>query len=101
MSGRAKPPGPRSQPPPTTAPSAEGIVQQLLAERRELLIANERLRLELEDLRGRPGRVDPRLSMLERDNRALREELAEARRQLDRQEQALGRLVDTIADEIS
>jgi hypothetical protein len=40
-------------------------VQQLLAERRELMVAAERARLEAEDLRRRAGRHDPHVQRLE------------------------------------
>ncbi len=71
-------------------------MQQVLAERRELLIANERLRLELEELRGRPGATDPRLHVLEMENRALRDELASVRAELGDLEDALSRLLEVI-----
>ncbi len=72
------------------------MVQQVLAERRELLIANERLRLELEDLRGRAGRADPRMHVVEMENRALRDELAAARAELERFEDAIAHLLDHV-----
>jgi hypothetical protein len=71
-------------------------VQQVLADRRELMIANERLRLELEELRGAGDRTDPRLHVLELENRALRDELAAARGQLERFEQAVIRVMEEI-----
>ena len=70
------------------------MVQQVLVERRELMVANERLRLELEELRGSPGRTDPRMHVLELENRALREELAAARAELARFEAAIVRLIE-------
>ena len=76
------------------AASAPAIVQQVLAERRELLVANERLRLELEDLRGRGGRADPRMHMLELENRALREELAALRAELERLEDGVASVLE-------
>jgi hypothetical protein len=80
----------------SSAPAKDGagIVQQVLAERRELLIANERLRLELEDLRGRPDRADPRMHVLELENRALREELAAVRAELERLEDAVAGVLE-------
>ena len=81
-------------PVPATAAEGPGIVQQVLAERRELLIANERLRLELEDVRGRSGRRDPRMHVLEMENRALREELAAVRAELDRFHDAVADVVE-------
>jgi hypothetical protein len=97
MSARAAKPSPRKQPErPEPPPAAEGsgIVQQVLAERRELLVANERLRLELEESRGRAGRRDPRLHVLELENRALRDELAAARAELERFEDSVAALVE-------
>lgn len=94
MSTRATRPSPRS------APAAEapggGIVQQVLAERRELMIANERLRLELDELRHAGTREDPRLHVLELENRALREELAAVRDDLAWFQDAVKRVVEEI-----
>jgi len=59
------------------------LVQQLLTERRELLVANERLRMELEELRAREVGPDPRLRRLEDENARLRQELAAARTQVE------------------
>jgi hypothetical protein len=68
----------------------------VLAERRELMIANERLRLELDDLRGAGTREDPRLHVLELENRALREELAAVRDDLAWFQEAVKRVVEEI-----
>jgi len=76
------------------------VVQQVLAERRELLIANERLRLEVEDLRGHRQDPDPRLHVLAIENRSLRDELAAVRAQLERFESAATRLVEMLAEEM-
>ena len=65
------------------------VVQQLLAERRELKVAAERLRLELSELNGRIGGPDPRLRALETENSRLREELAAARVERDTYRQAV------------
>lgn len=86
----------RAAPPGSSATEGAGVVQQVLAERRELLIANERLRLELEELRGRTGRADPRVHVLELENRALRDELAAARAELAGFQDAIAHLVDKI-----
>lgn len=94
MSTRATKPSPRRAP--RAEEAAGGVVQQVLSERRELLIANERLRLELEELRGGGSRPDPRLHVLELENRALREELAAVRQELARFEDAILRLLDEI-----
>jgi chromosome segregation ATPase len=97
MSARATRPSPRSQPAAAPAPAeGAGIVQQLLAERRDLMVANERLRLELEELRGAGTRTDPRLHVLELENRALRDELSAARAELERFEHAVARVLDEI-----
>jgi chromosome segregation ATPase len=61
-----------------TRPS-ESLVQQLLAERRELKVAVERLRLELEDLRSRSGGPDPRVRDLAMEVERLRYQLAQSR----------------------
>jgi len=71
-------------------------VQQVLAERRELMIANERLRLELEELRGIGTRTDPRVHVLELENRALRDELAAVRDELEWFQGAVERVIETI-----
>lgn len=61
-----------------TKPS-ESLVQGLLAERRELKVALERLRLELEDLRRTTGGPDPRIRDLTAEIERLRYQLAQAR----------------------
>ena len=93
MSARATRP---SRPESAPAGSGAGVVQQVLAERRELMVANERLRLELDELRGSASRTDPRMHVLELENRALREELAAARDELARFESAVVRLIEEI-----
>jgi hypothetical protein len=92
MSARATRPSPRK------AAAAEapggGIVQEVLAERRELMIANERLRLELDELRNAGTRQDPRVHVLELENRALREELASVRDELAWFQDSIERLIE-------
>jgi chromosome segregation ATPase len=61
-----------------TKPS-ELLVQELLAERRELKVALERLRIELEDLRSTSGGPDPRVRDLATEIERLRYQLAQAR----------------------
>lgn len=61
-----------------TKPS-ETLVQELLAERRELKVAVERLRLELEDARRSSGGPNPRLQELQSEIERLRYQLASAR----------------------
>jgi len=94
MSTRATTPSPRR----TAAAETPGgsIVQQVLAERRDLMIANERLRLELDELRRAGTREDPRLHVLELENRALREELATAREDLAWFQAAVKRVIEEI-----
>ena len=96
MSARATRQSPPRQaaPPAPGAGESAGVVQQVLAERRELMIANERLRLELEELRGSGTRTDPRVHMLEMENRSLRDELAAVRDELDRFQEAVTRLIE-------
>jgi chromosome segregation ATPase len=58
---------------------SESLVQELLAERRDLKVALERLRLELADVRSSSGGPDPRLSGLSAEVERLRFQLAQAR----------------------
>jgi predicted nucleic acid-binding Zn-ribbon protein len=76
----------RAAAPEPPGPAASSLVQQLLAERRDLLVARERLRLELDELRTRQGRPDPRLKRLEDENARLRADLASARTELEAME---------------
>jgi len=76
------------------------LVQELLQERRDLKVALERARLELADLKKRSGGPDPRLRLLEAENRRLREELAAARALRDEYEAGLRRAADLLAPEI-
>jgi len=91
MSTRATRPSPSR---PAAAETPGGIVQQVLAERRDLMVANERLRLELEELRRSGSREDPRLHVLELENRALREELAAVRDELEWFQDAVKRVIE-------
>jgi septal ring factor EnvC (AmiA/AmiB activator) len=61
-----------------TKPS-ESLVQQLLAERRELKVTVERLRLELAEVQTTSGGQDPRLRELQAEIERLRYQLASAR----------------------
>ena len=58
---------------------SESLVQELLAERRDLKVALERLRLELQDVRSTSGGPDPRVSGLTAEVERLRYQLAHAR----------------------
>ena len=60
------------------------------------MIANERLRLELEELRGGGDKPDPRQHVLELENRALRDELRAARAELDLLREAVERVIEEI-----
>jgi predicted RNase H-like nuclease (RuvC/YqgF family) len=72
-------PEPAANGPATNPATGPDVVQQLLAERRELKVANERLRIEIEDARSLQSKPDRRLAMLEEENRRLRQELAATR----------------------
>jgi len=61
-----------------TRPS-ESLVQDLLAERRELKVAVERLKLDLADAQANAGGPDPRVRELQDEIERLRYQLASAR----------------------
>ena len=61
-----------------TKPS-ESLVQELLAERRELKVALERLRLELVEMKTTAGGPDPRMRELAVEVERLRYQIAHAR----------------------
>jgi uncharacterized coiled-coil DUF342 family protein len=61
-----------------TKPS-DSLVQELLAERRVLKVALERLRLELDDVRSTSGGPDPRVRDLGAEVERLRYQLAQVR----------------------
>ena len=59
---------------------SEALVQELLAERRELKVAVERMKLELEDAKRSAGGADPRaVKELQDEIERLRYQLASAR----------------------
>lgn len=58
---------------------SESLVQELLAERRDLKVALERLRLELEEVRGASSGPDPRVRGLTAEVERLRYQLAQVR----------------------
>ena len=66
-----------------TKPS-ESLVQDLLAERRELKVAVERLKLELADAGANAGGPDPRLRERQEEIERLRYQLASARSEVTR-----------------
>jgi chromosome segregation ATPase len=65
-----------------TKPS-ESVVQQLLAERRELKVGMERLRLELADARRSSGGPDPRVGSLQTEVARLRGQLDDTRAEVN------------------
>jgi len=58
---------------------AESLVQELLAERRELKVLLERARMEVADAREGASGPDPRMKELETEVERLRHQLATAR----------------------
>jgi len=62
---------------------AESLVQQLLAERRELKVALERARLEVEDAKGSAGGPDPRVAQLQAELTRLRGHLDDTRAEVN------------------
>jgi hypothetical protein len=76
-------------------PAADNVVQELLAERRELLVANERLRLELEEAVAGSGR-NPRVRELEAEVRRLRHELEVTRAERDELRDGMGSIMDRL-----
>jgi hypothetical protein len=80
-------------------PESSQLVQQLLTERRKLLVANERLRLELAELRARESGPDPGLRRLEDENGRLRRELAATRAQLEVFEEGVQKAVALLESE--
>jgi capsule polysaccharide export protein KpsE/RkpR len=85
-----------------TKPS-ESLVQELLAERRELKVAVERMRIELEDVRSTSGGPDPRVRDLMAEVERLRYQLAQARAEVgllreEREELRLG--VEKVMEQI-
>jgi len=62
---------------------AESLVQQLLAERRELKVLLERARLEVEEARAGSTGPDPRVKAMEAEIERLRHQLATARAEVN------------------
>ena len=86
-----------------TKPS-ESLVQGLLAERRELKVALERMRIELEDVRRSSGGPDPRIRDLAAEIERLRYQLAQARAEvglLREQRDELRQRVEKAMEQIS
>ena len=87
-----------------TRPS-ESLVQDLLAERRELRVAVERLKLELADARTRGGGgPDPRVKEMQEEVERLRYQLASARAEANNlrdDRDALRRGIERALDQLS
>ena len=62
---------------------AESLVQQLLAERRQLKVALERAHLELADAQGSTGAQDARIPQLQSELTRLRMQLDETRAEVN------------------
>ena len=62
---------------------AESLVQQLLAERRQLKVALERAHLELADAQGSTGAQDARIPQLQAELTRLRMQLDETRAEVN------------------
>lgn len=65
------------------AKPSESLVQQLLAERRELKVALERARLEVAEAQGKAGDQDPRIPQLQAELSRLRTQLDETRAEVN------------------
>jgi chromosome segregation ATPase len=83
------------------AKPAESLVQQLLAERRELKVALERARLEVEDAKGSAGGPDPRVAQLQTELTRLRTHLDETRAEVNLLRAERDELRDGIAHAIA
>jgi len=62
---------------------SESLVQELLAERRQLKVALERARLELAEAQGNAGDQDPRVPQLQAELSRLRTQLDETRAEVN------------------
>ena len=80
---------------------AESLVQQLLAERRELRVALERARLEVEDAKGSAGGPDPRIAQLQAELTRLRTQLDDTRAEVNLLRTERDELRDGIAHAIA
>lgn len=75
---------------------ASGVIQKLQAELRERRVEAERYRIDLDDLRTRAGKPDPRLARLAAEVERLRQELTELREQRDVLEAGVRTAVDKL-----
>ncbi len=62
---------------------SESLVQELLAERRQLKVALERARLEVAEAQGSAGDQDPRIPQLQAELTRLRTQLDETRAEVN------------------
>ena len=65
------------------AKPADSLVQELLAERRQLKVALERARLEVADAQGSAGGPDPRVGELQAELSRMRKQLDDARAEVN------------------
>jgi chromosome segregation ATPase len=65
------------------AEPADSLVQQLLAERRQLKVALERARIEVADAQGASGGPDPRVAELQAELARLRKQLDDTRAEVN------------------
>lgn len=80
---------------------SESLVQDLLAERRQLKVALERAKLELAEAQGNPGDQDPRLPQLQAELTRLRTQLDETRAEVNLLRTERDELRDGIAQAIA
>ncbi len=71
-------------------------VQRLMEEKRKLAVELERLKLDTEEARSLKSRPDPRVGILEAENRRLREELERARSERDVLQAGVSEALDRI-----
>ena len=76
---------------------AADVVQKLLGELRLLKVENQKLHAEVEELRARVGKPDPRLQIQEAQIQRLRGDLAAARDQRDVVTDGLRQAIDRLA----
>ena len=83
--------------PPAAKPGGQAsIVQDLQTQLRDVRVENARLRMELQEVRSKVGRPDPRLRLVEQENSRLREELAAARTARDALDAGLRAALDRL-----
>jgi chromosome segregation ATPase len=80
---------------------SDSLVQDLLAERRQLKVALERARLELAEAQGNAGDQDPRIPQLQTELARLRTQLDETRAEVNLLRTERDELRDGIAQAIA